>query len=108
MDLPAEITGPFLGWPTGHSAAATMVGTGSKGLIEVVTLPESLPPQIQPGLALITFAVTDLEERVAAAVEAGFHVSDIRTFKVNDAIEVSMAVVTVGGVSFELIRYNTL
>lgn len=108
MNLPAEVTAPFLGWPTGHPADATMVGAGSRGLIEVVALPQDLAEQIRPGLALITFAVTDLEDRVAAAIQAGYQVSDIRTFKVNDAIEVSMAVVTVGGLSFELIRYNTL
>jgi catechol 2,3-dioxygenase-like lactoylglutathione lyase family enzyme len=108
MNLPADVTAPFLGWPEGHPGEATMLGTGSKGLIEIVALPEPLAGQIRPGLALITFAVPDLEERVAAALDAGYQVSDIHTFKVNDAIEVAMAVVTVGGVSFELIRYNTL
>ena len=107
MRLPGAITERFLGWPSpAPEADAHMLGSGTKGLIEMVSVPAEIAARVRPGTALITFAVTDLEERLREATDRGFEVSDIHPVQVNDHLEVSMAVVVAGDLAFELVRYR--
>jgi hypothetical protein len=108
MLFPHDVTSRFLGWPdTNPGAVASMVGTGGKGLIEVVQAPEAVNEHVAPGTALITFAVPDLEARLDEARRRGFHSTPIHNFNVNDDLNVDMAIVAAGDLRFELIRYNT-
>lgn len=107
MRLPGAITEQFLAWPSGApDADASMLGSGTKGLIEMVSVPAGITDRVRPGTALITFAVTDLEDRLADAARRGFEVSDIHPVQVNGQLEVSMAVVVAGDLAFELVRYR--
>jgi catechol 2,3-dioxygenase-like lactoylglutathione lyase family enzyme len=107
MRLPGRITQRFLGWPSeAPDADASMLGSGTKGLIEMVAAPAGIAGRVRSGTALITFAVTDLEQRLEDAERRGFEVSEIHPVQVNDHLEVSMAVVVAGDLTFELVRYR--
>lgn len=108
MFFPRDVTSRFLDWPdTNPGAVAAMVGSGGKGLIEVVQAPEAVRERVAAGTALITFAVSDLEARLEDASRRGFVSTPIHNFNVNDDLNIDMSIVTAGDLSFELIRYNT-
>src|SRR5437867_1598234 len=91
-----ETTSAVLSWPAGSPGTiSTILGRSASGVIELVRLPEQLKGVVQPGTALISFAVDDLEERVAACRERGLDVTDILHGRAGD-VDVSLAVVHVG------------
>lgn len=109
MFVPEDVTGDFLTWPRPNPGAnAKMLGSGMKGLVEVVRAPEEMRGQVRPGTAFITFAVTDLDERVAKARELGFEATDIKTFAVNDKVTTSVSLITAGDLTFELVRFDAV
>jgi hypothetical protein len=77
-----------------------LLGPGATAEIEVAPLPAELHGRLVPGTTSISFAVDDLDERVAACRAAGLDV----TVAVG-AGDLSYAVVTVAGLEFELVRY---
>ena len=88
-----------LAWEAGSPALiSTLLGAGSPGTIELVGLPDELRGRLTPGTTAISFAVDDLEERVAACRAAGLDV----TVSVG-AGDLSYGVVTVAGLEFELV-----
>ena len=88
-----------LSWDAGTPALiGTILGAGSAGTIEVVRLPAELRGRLSPGTTAISFAVDDLDERVAACRAAGLAVSVVPG-------DVSFAVVTAAGLEFELVRF---
>src|SRR2546423_6683655 len=95
-----------LSWEAGSPALiGTLLGAGSAGTIEVVRLPDELRGRLTPGTTAISFAVDDLEARVAACRAAGLDVSVAPHHPVG-AGDVSYAVVVVAGLEFELVRFD--
>jgi hypothetical protein len=88
-----------LAWDPGPGTLiATILGPESSGTIEVVRLPAELRGRLTPATTSISFAVDDLDTRVAACRAAGLPVSVIPG-------DVSFAVVTAAGLDFELVRF---
>jgi catechol 2,3-dioxygenase-like lactoylglutathione lyase family enzyme len=109
MYVPEDVTGDFLAWPRPNpGAAAEMLGSGSKGLIEVVRAPEEMRGRVSPGTAFITFAVTDIEARLNESRERGYAASEVKTFNVNDNVALSCATVAAGDLTFELVQFNAV
>jgi catechol 2,3-dioxygenase-like lactoylglutathione lyase family enzyme len=109
MFVPEDVTGDFLAWPRPNpGAAAEMVGSGSKGLIEVVRAPEEMRGRVTPGTAFITFAVTDIEARLDRSRERGYITSEVKTLDVNENVALSCATVTAGDLTFELVQFNAV
>ena len=87
-----------LSWEPGSPALiGTLLGAASAGTIELEPLPAELNGRLVPGTTSISFAVDDLDERVAACRAAGLDV----TVGIGD---LSFAVVTVAGLEFELVH----
>jgi hypothetical protein len=76
-----------------------LLGPDSAAMIEVAPLPDELRGRLNPGTTGISFAVDDLDERVAACRAAGLAVTVVPG-------DLPFAVVTVGGVDFELVRFG--
>src|SRR5581483_2117589 len=90
LGLPGARPGP-LSWESGSPA---LIGT-----IQVEPLPAELRGRLTPGTTAISFAVDDLDERVAACRAAGLDV----TVPLGGAAGLPYAVVTVAGLEFELV-----
>ena len=99
LGLPGNAAGP-LAWEPGTPALiATILGAGSAGRIEVEPLPIELRGRLVPGTTAVTFAVDDLEERVAACRAAGLPVTEVG----DGPGGLGFAVVAVAGLEFELV-----
>jgi hypothetical protein len=95
-----------LSWATGSPALiGILLGAGSAGTIELVGLPSELRGRLTPATTPISFAVDDLEERVAACRAAGLDVT-VTPHHPAGAGDVSYAVVAVAGLEFELVRFE--
>jgi hypothetical protein len=81
-----------------QALVSALLGPHSEATIDVVPLPEELRGRLVPGTTSISFAVDDLEERVAACRAAGLDV----TVGVGGG-GLRYAVVTVTGLEFELV-----
>ena len=74
-------------------------------MVEVIPLPDSLRGAVTPGVALLSFAVRDIDERVAQCRALGHTVTDpVRV--TNETVDVSLARFVVGGVPFELAQFH--
>jgi hypothetical protein len=99
-----------LSWEAGSPALiGILLGAGSAGTIELVRLPPELRGRLRPATTPISFpisfAVDDLEERVAACRAAGLDVT-VTPHHPAGADDVSYAVVAVAGLEFELVRFE--
>ncbi|MGH9009359.1 MAG: VOC family protein [Acidimicrobiia bacterium] len=100
LGLPAG-TGD-LSWEAGSPALiSNLLGPDSAGMIELMPLPPELGGRLVPGTTSISFAVDDLDERVAACRAAGLDV----TVGVGSG-DLSYAVVVAAGLEFELVRFG--
>ena len=105
--LGGSSTASVLGWPEGNPGAnGLMLGSGSGGLVEVVGVPPSLFGTVQPGIAMLSFAVKDLEATVLRCHRLGLAASEITRLR-SEGVDVSMALVLAGGIRFELVRYES-
>lgn len=105
LRAPGDATSTILDWPENDGAEGWMLGTGSGGLVEVIRIPEELRGRVQPTFALISFATPDLEARVDQCRGRGIEVTDpIRTK--GDGLDLSGSVARVGGLAFELLRFE--
>ena len=84
----------------GPTVLTALLGEGAAGMIEIAPLPSELNGRLTPATTAISFAVDDLDERVAACRAAGLDV----TVAVGGG-DLSYAVVTVAGVDFELVEF---
>lgn len=91
-------SGDFSWTPGSPALISTLLGARSAGTIEIAPLPGELRGRLNPGTTAISFAVDDLDERVAACRAAGLEVTVVPG-------DVAFAVVTVTGVEFELVRF---
>ena len=80
-----------------------LLGSGSEATVDVVPLPAELGGRLLPGTTSISFAVDDLEERIAACRVAGL---DVSVGVGGSALW--YAVVTVAGLEFELVSVSEL
>jgi hypothetical protein len=102
---PAATPAGALSWEAGSPAPIGIVlGPRSAGTIEIVRLPDELRGRLTPSTMAISFAVDDLEDRVAACRAAGFDVTVAPAVPAGRR-DVSYAVVTVAGVEFELVHF---
>jgi catechol 2,3-dioxygenase-like lactoylglutathione lyase family enzyme len=94
------------GWPvdTGTTEAA-VIGQGP-GMLEVIAIPASLRSTVTPGVALLAVATGDVDGKAEAARAAGFQPSPTRTADGAGGAKITMAPVTVGGVGYELVRFD--
>jgi hypothetical protein len=76
-----------------------LLGEDAAGMIEIAALPAELNGRLIPPTTAISFAVDNLDERVAACRAAGLDVS----VAVGGG-ELAYAVVTVAGLEFELVE----
>jgi catechol 2,3-dioxygenase-like lactoylglutathione lyase family enzyme len=105
LRAPGDATSTILGWPENDGAEGWMLGKGSGGLVEVIRIPDELRGRVEPRFALISFATPDLEARVEQCRERGIAVTDpIRTK--GEGLDLSGSVATVGGLAFELLRFE--
>jgi hypothetical protein len=81
---------------------SALLGPGSVATIDIVPLPAELSGRLVPGTTSISFAVDDLDERVAACRAAGLDV----TVGVGPG-DLPYAVVSVAALKFELVGYPT-
>jgi hypothetical protein len=86
-------------WAVLGRYGAALLGPASSGTIEVEPLPAELRGRLTPGTTAISFAVDDLDERVAACLAAGLDV----TVPLGGAAVLPYAVVAVAGLEFELV-----
>jgi hypothetical protein len=87
-------------WEAGSPALiSTLLGADSAGTIEIAPLPDELRGRLNPGTTGISFAVDDLEDRLAACRAAGLAVTVVPG-------DVAFAVVTLAGLEFELVRFG--
>jgi hypothetical protein len=70
-----------------------MLGDDAAGMVRITPLPAELDGRLVPGTTSISFAVDDLDERVAACRAAG-------------GGHLSYAVVAVAGLEFELVQFG--
>jgi hypothetical protein len=102
---PAATAAGALSWEAGSRAPiGTILGPGSAGTIQIVRLPDELRGRLTLPAPAISFAVDDLEDRVAACRMAGFDVTVAPEVQAGRG-DVSYAVVTVAGVEFELVHF---
>ncbi len=108
-DAPISADGPaastLLGWPDGPGFDGFVTGSGGAGMVEVIPIPDELRDAVQPGVALLSFAVRDIDERVARCRSLGHTVTDPVRVR-NETVDVSLARFTVGGVPFELAQFH--
>lgn len=79
----------------------TLLGEGAAATIEIAPLPAALNGRLTPATTAISFAVDDLDARLAGCRAAGLDV----TVAVGEG-GLSYAVVTVAGLEFELVRFG--
>jgi hypothetical protein len=104
LGLPAAAG--VLAWQAGCPALiGALLGAGSAGTIEVVRLPTELRGRLTPGTTAVSFAVDDLDERVAACRAAGLDVT-VAPHPPAGAGGLSYAVVAVAGLEFELVEFS--
>jgi catechol 2,3-dioxygenase-like lactoylglutathione lyase family enzyme len=105
-----EVSGPdataVLGWPEENpGTAGTMLGSGTAGLVEILSVPSELRTVVPSGVAMIGFAVPDIQACVAACQAQRVPTSEIMRLTTGSS-EVSAAVVRVGGLAFELVEFH--
>lgn len=104
---PPEVTASMFRWPEKNPGAeGARFGHGPNGLVEVMTIPEELKDKVTPGLAFVTFTVKDLQASLEHCRRLGFEVGPVGKFDPSEAIGLSAAIVSVGGVPFELVQYS--
>ena len=91
--------GPLAWEPDSPALIATILGAASSGTIDVEPLPAELGGRLVPGTTPVSFAVDDLEARVAACRAAGLPVTEIGAGPGG----LGFAVVAVAGLEFELV-----
>jgi hypothetical protein len=83
-----------------------MLGSGTAGLVEVIRIPDEVKPIVKPGYGLMTFATPNLEEWLDQCRARGHRLSNLHKFQPSSTTSVSTAVTWVGGIPFELVRYE--
>jgi hypothetical protein len=83
----------------GPAVMRALLGEGATATIEIAPLPSELNGRLAPGTTAISFAVDDLDDRVAACRAAGLEVTVVPG-------DLPFAVVTVAGVEFELVQFG--
>ena len=107
LAAPPEAATHILGWPEGNPGVrGAMLGKGPGGIVEVIGIPPEIQDEVPAGFALISFATPDLEARVEACRESGVECSDPMRTK-GEGMDLTGAVAKVGGLSFELLRFES-
>ena len=97
-----SVVGPAVARVLGdRSLIDALLGPGSEATIDIVPLPAELDGRLVPGTTSISFAVDDLDERVAACRAAGLDVS------VGIGV-LPYALVTIANLEFELVSVSEL
>jgi catechol 2,3-dioxygenase-like lactoylglutathione lyase family enzyme len=107
-----EVTGApeeyalVFGWPVEQAASrGAFVGEGP-GMLELVEIPAALRGSVSPGVRLLAVANRDVAATARAAADAGFEVRGPLTVESAGEHGATIAEVTAGGISFELIQFG--
>ena len=100
LGLPRSGGGPLAWEPGSPALIATILGVDSAGTIDLEPLPAELGGRLVPGTTAVTFAVEDLEARLAACRAAGLLVTEMGAGPGG----LGFAVVVAAGLEFELVR----
>jgi catechol 2,3-dioxygenase-like lactoylglutathione lyase family enzyme len=107
-----EVTGApeeyalVFGWPVDQAASrGAFVGEGP-GMLELVEIPAALRGSVSPGVRLLAVANRDVAATARAAADAGFEVRGPLTVESAGEHGATIAEVTAGGISFELIQFG--
>lgn len=104
---PPAVTSSMFGWPADNpGSVGARYGAGPNGLVEVMSIPAELKGTVTPGLGFATFTVKDLEACLDDCRRLGFDVGAVGRFDPTAEVGLAAALVTVGGVVFELVRYE--
>jgi len=103
LGLAEGAAGPLSWEPGGPALIGTILGAGSSGTIDVEPLPAELGGRLVPGTTAISFAVDDLDERVAACRAAGLPVTEVGAGPGG----CGFAVVAAAGLEFELVQFGS-
>jgi catechol 2,3-dioxygenase-like lactoylglutathione lyase family enzyme len=102
---PADLAA-VLGWPADAGPTeAAIVGEGP-GAIDLVEIPLGLRGSIEAGVALLAVPTADVEACAARARAAGFDPAPPHTAQGAGGVRVTTAAVAVGGVPYELVRFD--
>jgi catechol 2,3-dioxygenase-like lactoylglutathione lyase family enzyme len=105
IDADLPLAGDILGWPgpgEGGGLHTDFFGAdGGMGQIEVAEIPERLRDQVGPGVSVVSFLVRDLSALLARCAERGIEAA---RFESTNPVPMAGAVVTVGGIRFELLQ----
>jgi hypothetical protein len=106
---PVAADGPsasaLLGWPANSGFDGFITDPGRGGMVEVIPIPSELQGSVAPGIALLSFAVRDIGERIALLRSMGIEVSEPARVS-NDTIDATLARFVVGGVPFEMAQFH--
>lgn len=104
IDAELPLGGRILGWPASDSGRlhTDFYGDASvMGQVEVAEIPEQLRDQVRPGISVLSFLVRDLDAMLRRCAEHGI---EAETFDSMNPVPMLGAIVTVGGIRFELLQ----
>jgi catechol 2,3-dioxygenase-like lactoylglutathione lyase family enzyme len=102
--VPGPALARTLGWPDSGGATAWLLGRPPAGMVEVLGVPESLRDQVRPGIALLSFAVRDLDAAVSRLRERLIPVGDpVRL--AGDDLDLTAVTCEVDGLPVEFLQF---
>ncbi len=96
-----------LGWPEEHCHTTGAIVGSPPGMLDIVAIPAALLGTVRPGVAMLAIATPDVEGLAGRARQAGFDPAEPRRLEAAGGSAMTMAPLTVGGVGYELVRFET-
>ena len=93
------------GWPPSGGADVVMYGRPPAGIVEVIAIPDELKGLVEPRIWLVSFATADIDSVVDRARRAGFDPSPPDPSR--GEVRLTTSVVDVGGITWELVAFDT-
>lgn len=106
-EVGADDAASLLDWPASSSqdvVGLDMIGGGASGLVEVIAIPDDLD-ELKPGIALLSIAVRDVEGILDEARARGLDCVGPRSV-ISKTMHLTVGLITVGGIKFELVRFE--
>lgn len=106
-DVGGQAAADILSWPTASNqdVMLSMVGDTPHGLVEVIEIPNDLLSEVDPGIALMSVAVKDVEGVLDECRRRQYVCQGPRTV-ISATMHLTVGIVRVGGLVFELVRFE--
>lgn len=106
-DVGGQAAAGILSWPRASTQDVTlsMVGDSPHGLVEVIEIPDDLLGEVDPGIALMSVAVKDVEGVLDECRRRRYVCQGPRTV-LSATMHLTVGIVRVGGLVFELVRFE--